>query len=181
MKFTETNLQGCFVIEPNIFEDQRGYFFESYNQKVIDKIMGNKINFVQDNETISKKGVIRGLHFQEEEFSQAKLVRVVEGKILDVAVDIRKNSSTFGQYVTIELSDKNKKQFFIPRGFAHGFLVLSEYAKVLYKCDNFYNKASESGIAFNDKDLNIDWGLKKDKLILSEKDRKLPNFKDLLI
>jgi dTDP-4-dehydrorhamnose 3,5-epimerase len=171
---TETKLEGCFIIEPKVFNDERGYFLESFNQKVFNELIGEKIRFVQDNESLSSKGVLRGLHYQKGEHAQAKLVRVVKGKVLDVCVDIRKNSPTFGQYVSVELSEENKKQLFIPRGFAHGFVVLSDKALFSYKCDNFYNKESESGIIFNDIDLNINWVLPEEDLIISEKDKNLP-------
>lgn len=174
----ETKLKGCFIIEPLIFEDERGCFFESYNQKRFNEIVHQEVNFVQDNQSFSKKGVIRGLHYQLEEYAQAKLVRVLHGKVLDVAVDLRKNSLTYGKHIAIEVSEANKKQLFIPRGFAHGFVVLSETASFMYKCDNFYNKEAERGIIFNDKTLNIDWKLPKDQLIVSKKDKILPLFEN---
>lgn len=179
MMVTETKLEGCFIIEPKVFNDERGYFLESFNQKVFNELIGEKIRFVQDNESLSSKGVLRGLHYQKGEHAQAKLVRVVKGKVLDVCVDIRKNSPTFGQYVSVELSEENKKQLFIPRGFAHGFVVLSDKALFSYKCDNFYNKDAESGIIYNDEDLNIDWQLDKKDFIISGKDVSLPQFKTL--
>lgn len=172
----ETNLKGCFIIEPKIFEDERGYFFESYNQSRFNELIGSQANFVQDNESFSTKGVLRGLHFQTEPYAQSKLVRVIEGKVLDIVVDIRKGSKTFGDQFSIELSESNKKQLFIPQGFAHGFLVLSQTAIFSYKCDNYYNKASERGIIYNDKTLNIDWQLPESELIISEKDQLLPTF-----
>tara|TARA_R110002073_G_scaffold56835_16_gene144554 strand:- start:542 stop:1087 length:546 start_codon:yes stop_codon:yes gene_type:complete len=175
----ETKLKGCFILEPKVFNDKRGYFLESYNQEVFNEIIGKNINFVQDNESLSSKGVLRGLHYQAGKFAQAKLVRVIKGRILDIAVDITENSNTFGQYVAIELSEENKKQLFIPRGFAHGFVVLSHTAVFSYKCDNFYNKESEHGIIFSDPTLNIDWKLPKNQLIISEKDIKLPKFEDI--
>ncbi|MGA1227597.1 MAG: dTDP-4-dehydrorhamnose 3,5-epimerase [Tamlana sp.] len=181
MMVTETKLEGCFIIEPKVFNDERGYFLESFNQKVFNELIGEKIRFVQDNESLSSKGVLRGLHYQKGEHAQAKLVRVVKGKVLDVCVDIRKNSPTFGQYVSVELSEENKKQLFIPRGFAHGFVVLSDKALFSYKCDNFYDKESESGIIFNDKSLNIDWKLNEEQFIVSEKDRLLPNLENARI
>lgn len=174
MTATETKLKGCFIIEPRVFQDDRGHFFESFNQQTLNKLIGKPINFVQDNESFSSKGVIRGLHFQEGEFAQAKLVRVVQGAVLDVAVDIRKESPTFGQYVAIELTDKNKKQLFIPRGFAHGFSVLSETAVFSYKCDNYYHRESEAGIIYNDTTLDIDWKIAEDEVQLSDKDTILP-------
>ncbi len=174
----ETKLKGCFILEPKVFEDSRGYFFESFNQKTFNKLIGQNINFIQDNESFSSKGVLRGLHYQTEEYAQAKLVRVIKGSVLDLAVDIRKDSATFGKHVSIELSENNKKQLFIPRGFAHGFIVLSDTAIFSYKCDNFYNKEAEGGIIYNDKDLNIDWKLDEKGFIVSEKDLKLPTFKE---
>ncbi|MFG6685348.1 dTDP-4-dehydrorhamnose 3,5-epimerase [Mariniflexile sp. HNIBRBA6329] len=174
----ETKLKGCFVLEPKVFEDSRGYFFESFNQNTFNRLIGNTVNFIQDNESFSKKGVLRGLHYQTGDHAQAKLVRVIKGKVLDVAVDIRKNSETFGQYISIELSEENKKQLFIPRGFAHGFIVLSNTAIFSYKCDNFYNKQSEGGIIFNDKYLNIDWILNEKEFVISEKDLQLPVLKN---
>ena len=158
MTVKETKLKGCFIIEPKIFEDKRGYFLESYNQKTF-----NNINFVQDNESFSSKGVLRGLHYQTGAHAQAKLVRVLKGKVLDVAVDLRKESQTFGQYTAVELSEENRKQLFVPRGFAHGFIVLEDDTVFLYKCDNYYDKTSESGIIFNDKALNINWNFPEGK------------------
>ncbi|WP_340064163.1 dTDP-4-dehydrorhamnose 3,5-epimerase [Ascidiimonas aurantiaca] len=177
----ETKLKGCFILEPSIFEDERGYFFESYNQKKFNELIDQEINFVQDNQSFSTKGVIRALHYQLGEYAQAKLVRVLQGKVLDVAVDLRKGSPTFKEHVAIELSDENKKQLFIPRGFAHGFVVLSETAHFFYKCDNFYNQESEGGIIYNDKSLNIDWELTEDEIIVSEKDKVLPSFDNALL
>ncbi len=170
----ETKLKGCFILEPKVFEDSRGYFFESFNQDTFNTVTGQHIKFIQDNESFSTRGVLRGLHYQIGEFAQSKLVRVVKGLVLDIAVDIRKDSSTFGHYVSVELSEENKKQLFIPRGFAHGFIVLSETAIFSYKCDNFYNKDSEGGIIYNDTALNIDWALKEEEFIVSEKDLQLP-------
>lgn len=171
---TETKLKDCFIIEPRVFQDDRGYFFESFNQEAFNKLIGKSVNFVQDNESFSSRGVIRGLHFQKGEFAQAKLVRVVKGAVLDVAVDIRKESPTFGQHISVELTEKNKKQLFVPRGFAHGFSVVSETAIFSYKCDNFYNKESEAGILYNDPSLNIDWKIKQEEAQLSDKDIILP-------
>ncbi|MFL0352879.1 dTDP-4-dehydrorhamnose 3,5-epimerase [Xanthomarina sp. GH4-25] len=179
MSVTETKLEGCFIIEPTIYNDNRGYFFESFNQSKFNEAIKKNIQFIQDNESFSTKGVLRGLHFQKGEFAQAKLVRVVKGKVLDIAVDIRRESSTFGQYLSLELTEENKKQIFVPRGFAHGFVVLSETAILSYKCDNLYNKTSEEGIIYNDPTLNIDWQLPQDKLIISEKDFILPTFEKL--
>jgi dTDP-4-dehydrorhamnose 3,5-epimerase len=170
MKVTETGLQDCFVIEPTIFDDGRGSFFESFNLQKFQEKVGLNINFVQDNQSISQRGVLRGLHFQKGEFAQAKLVRVIKGRVLDVVVDIRKNSETFGQTFSIELTGENNKQLFVPRGFAHGFSVLEDDTIFSYKCDNYYHKASEGGILFNDKTLQIDWKLKKEEILLSEKD-----------
>ena len=170
MKFIKTDIEGVIIVEPQVFEDSRGYFFESYNEaEFIKNGISNK--FVQDNQSKSSYGVLRGLHCQLGEHSQAKLVRVLEGKVLDVAVDIRKNSPTFGKYVSVELSSENKKQLFIPRNFLHGFVVLSEIAIFSYKCDNFYNKQSEFGVIYNDKTINIDWKIPTDKIILSDKDK----------
>lgn len=174
MKFTETHLKGCFILEPKVFKDERGYFMESFNDLVFQEGVGQKVNFVQDNQSYSSRGVLRGLHYQCGENAQAKLVRVIKGEVLDVAVDIRPNSKTYGQYITVELTAENQKQLFIPRGFAHGFLVLSESALFFYKCDNYYNKESEGGIIFNDPTINIDWNFSKEELIISEKDSLLP-------
>ncbi len=178
MKAIETKLKGCFVLEPKIFKDKRGYFFESFNQEKLNQLINKEVEFVQDNESFSSKGVLRGLHYQIGEHAQAKLVRVIKGKVLDIAVDIRKKSNTFGQYVAVELSEENKKQLFVPRGFAHGFVVLSDTAIFSYKCDNFYNKASEGGIIYNDPKLNIDWQLSENELLVSEKDVVLPTLEN---
>ena len=176
MKINKTFIEDLLIIEPQLFKDERGFFYESYNKKKLDKKI--KIVFVQDNESKSIKGVIRGLHFQAPPFEQTKLVSCVSGNILDVAVDLRTNSKTYGKSFSIELSSENNKQLFIPRGFAHGFQVLSETAIVNYKVDNYYNSKSESGLIWNDKDLSIDWKLNI-KPILSKKDLKLMSFKDL--
>ncbi|WP_136482802.1 dTDP-4-dehydrorhamnose 3,5-epimerase [Cognatitamlana onchidii] len=181
MKATLTELEGCIILEPKLFEDKRGYFFESYNEAVFNEIVGNKVGFVQDNESLSFQGVLRGLHFQQGKYAQAKLVRVLEGQVLDVAVDIRRESPTFGQHIAVELSEENKRQLFIPRGFAHGFVVLSNTARFSYKCDNYYNKESEGGVLYSDKSLNIDWKLPDEQLIVSEKDLILPEFDKTLI
>ena len=178
MIFTETKLKGCFIIEPKIIDDERGYFMESFNEKTFQKGVGQEVHFVQDNQSFSSKGVLRGLHYQTRENAQAKLVRVLQGEVLDIAVDMRPNSETFGQYESIILSSENKIQFFIPRGFAHGFLVLSETATFFYKCDNFYNKESGGGIIFNDETIDIDWQFDTEKLIISEKDRFLPTLEN---
>jgi dTDP-4-dehydrorhamnose 3,5-epimerase len=179
MPFLTCNLDGLIIIEPNILEDSRGYFFEAYNEKVFQQ-NGINCHFVQDNQSCSSYGVIRGLHFQLNPFAQAKLVRVLEGKILDVAIDIRKNSPTYGQHFAIQLSSENKKQLFLPAGFAHGFSVLSQTAIVLYKCDAFYNKQSEGGIRYDDSDLQIDWGIERGKEIVSDKDLQLSSFTGLV-
>lgn len=176
MTATETYLKGCFVIEPAVFQDDRGCFFESFNQQKFNELTQTNTLFVQDNQSYSKKNVIRGLHAQSGEFAQAKLVRVLHGQVLDVAVDIRPNSPTYGKYFSIILSAENKKQLFIPRGFLHGFSVLSNEAVFFYKCDNFYNKESEQGILYNSPKLNIDWQIEKGKEIVSEKDILLPEF-----
>ena len=176
MKINKTFIEDLLVIEPRLFKDERGFFYESYNKNNLDKVIN--VIFVQDNESKSNKGVVRGLHFQLPPFEQTKLVRCVSGEILDVAVDLRTNSKTYGKYFSIELSSENKKQLFIPKGFAHGFQVLSETAIVNYKVDSFYNPKSESGIIWNDKDLSIDWNLDL-KPNLSVKDLKLISFKEL--
>lgn len=176
MTFTETNLKGCFIIEPRIFEDERGVFFESFRKDKLEKTLGYKVDFVQENQSISQKGVLRGLHFQEGDAAQAKLIRVIGGKALDVIVDIRENSITYGQHFKVELSSANRKMIFIPKGMAHGFLALTEEVVLTYKCDNYYTPEKEGGINYNDKDLNIDWGFPQKDLILSLKDIELPNF-----
>ncbi len=175
MPFLNCSLEGLVIVEPNVFADSRGYFFEAYNQNLFQE-NGISCNFVQDNQSRSSYGVIRGLHYQLNPFGQAKLVRVLEGEILDVAVDIRKDSPTYGQHFSIVLSSENNKQLFIPPGFAHGFSVLSPIAIVLYKCDAFYNKQSEAGIRYSDSDLKIDWQVQEGKEIVSEKDEQLPFF-----
>jgi dTDP-4-dehydrorhamnose 3,5-epimerase len=177
--FTTTPLPGVIVFEPRIFPDDRGFFFESYNQRLF-KENHIKNDFVQDNQSFSTYGVIRGLHYQREPYAQSKLVRVVLGKILDVVVDLRAGSPSFGKSFGIELSAENKKQLFIPRGFAHGFSVLSEMAELAYKCDQFYNKESESGILYNDPYLNIDWKIPAEKALISAKDARLPEFNSSL-
>jgi dTDP-4-dehydrorhamnose 3,5-epimerase len=178
MKFIETNLKGCFIIEPRVIEDSRGYFMESFNEKTFQEGIGSNVSFVQDNQSFSTKGVLRGLHYQTQAHAQAKLVRVLQGEVLDVAVDIRPDSETYGQYEAVLLSAENNRQFFVPRGFAHGFLVLSETATFFYKCDNFYNKESEGGIIFNDETINVNWNFPSQDLIISEKDTILPNLKN---
>lgn len=177
MEVIKTELEGVVIIAPKIFRDARGYFFESFSQKEFEEKV-RKIAFVQDNESMSSYGVMRGLHFQLPPFTQSKLVRCVKGKVLDVAVDIRKGSPTFGKHVSVELSEDNHRQFFVPRGFAHGFAVLSETAVFQYKCDNFYAPQSDGGISILDDSLGIDWKLPTDKVILSEKDTKHPLLKD---
>lgn len=179
MIIEQTNLKGCFVIKPNVFKDERGWFFESFNVNTFNRETGIATSFVQDNESKSSKGVLRGLHFQTGDYAQAKLVRVVKGSVLDVCVDIRKDSKTFGKHYSLILDDKEHKQLYIPRGFAHGFLVLEDDTVFSYKCDNYYYKPSESGIVFNDKKLNINWGVSEDQVILSEKDKQLPTFESL--
>jgi dTDP-4-dehydrorhamnose 3,5-epimerase len=179
MTVTETKLQGCFILEPTIFTDSRGYFCETFNQSKFEKLTGQSGHFVQDNQSASTYGVIRGLHFQKGEYAQAKLVRVIAGRVLDVAVDIREGSKTYGQWTSIELTAENNLQFYIPRGFAHGFSVLSENAVFAYKCDNTYNKDSEGGIAYNDPSLGIDWGIPEESRSLSDKDLSLAGIKDL--
>lgn len=180
MTIVETHLKGCFVITPKIFEDERGCFLESFNKAVFERETGIIPCFVQDNISKSAKGVLRGLHFQIGDFAQSKLVSVIKGKVLDVCVDLRKESSTFGQYFSIELDANNYKQLYVPRGFAHGFLALENDTIFSYKCDNFYKKEAESGILFNDEILNIDWERGIDELILSEKDKALPTFKSYM-
>ena len=178
MNFIATKLEGCFVIEPKIVHDERGYFMESFNENTFQKALNQQVHFVQDNQSYSSKGVLRGLHYQTGQHAQAKLVRVLQGEVLDVAVDIRPNSPTLGQFEAVILSSENQKQFYVPRGFAHGFLVLSETATFFYKCDNFYDKESEGGIIFNDKTINIDWQFSLDELIISEKDKVQPTLEN---
>lgn len=177
MQVIKTKLKDCFVIEPKVHLDRRGYFFETFNKNQFELKTGLSVSFVQDNEACSNRGVLRGLHFQEGNFAQAKLVRVVKGKVLDVVVDIRENSATFSEYFSIILSEENKKQLFVPKGFAHGYAVLEDNTIFSYKCDNYYNPKAECGIIFDDNDLNIDWNLCKDEIIISDKDQKLPNLK----
>ena len=179
MQIRPTPLEGCFIIQPKIFEDERGCFYESFNKQQFENLTGHRINFVQDNESLSSKGVLRGLHFQKGEFAQAKLVRVVKGAVQDVVVDVRPGSKTYGQFFSIELSEENKTQLFIPRGLAHGFLALEDTTVFSYKCDNFYNKEAELGIIFNDKDLKITWNSLDNDFIVSEKDLKLPKFRTI--
>lgn len=175
MKKIETSLSGCFIIEPQTYSDSRGYFFESFREDCIEELLGEPIHFVQDNQSQSDYGVIRGLHYQTGEFAQSKLVRVLEGTVLDVAVDIRPHSKTYGQHVAVELSAKNQHQLFIPKGFAHGYSALSSKATLFYKVDQYYNPSNESGIAYNDPTLNIDWRVPFNAQKLSKKDVSLPN------
>ena len=181
MIIEETKLKGCFILQPEVFRDKRGYFVESYNQQMFNNKLNLNINYVQDNESQSSRGVLRGLHYQLGEHAQAKLVRVIKGKVLDVAVDLRPNSKTFGEHICVELSEENKMQLFVPRGFAHGFLVLENKTIFNYKCDNFYNKEAEGGIIYNDKDLGIDWKFSPQELIISDKDQLLPKLKNAML
>lgn len=174
MRVEETKLKGCFIIHDTHFHDDRGYFFECFNEQRFNKETSTNTKFVQDNQSRSKHGVLRGLHFQTGAYAQAKLVRVLGGEVIDVAVDIRMGSPTYGQHVAVTLSSTSGTQLFIPRGFAHGFVVLSETADFFYKCDNYYNKASEGGIIYNDPQINIDWGLPVSELFISSKDIELP-------
>lgn len=174
MKIEKTNIKDLIIIEPTIFGDDRGYFFESFNDKKWQELTGSASNFVQDNESMSKKDVLRGLHFQNAPFSQGKLIRVIKGSVLDVAVDLRKDSLTYGEHFKLILSEKNKKQLYVPPGFAHGFLTLEDDTIFSYKCTQYYNKESESGLKWNDPDLKIDWGIKEP--ILSEKDAYYESF-----
>jgi len=180
MRATETFLKDCFVIEPQVFGDERGSFLLEYNKKEFQAKTGLDVSFVLENQSTSQYGVVRGLHLQKGEFSQAKLVRVVKGKILDVVVDARKDSETFGKVFSVELSGDNNKQLFVPRGFLHGFSVLEDDTIVSYKCDNYYYPEAEDGVMFNDLDLNIDWKIPSEKIILSEKDKCLKRFKNLI-
>lgn len=179
MEITKTSIDGLLIIKPKVFEDDRGYFMESYKDSFIKESFPD-IHFVQDNESKSSYGVLRGLHFQKPPFEQTKLVRVIQGEVLDVAVDLRKDSETYGKWESIILSGENKKQFLVPKGFAHGFVVLSDTAIFSYKVDNIYAPDYDSGIIYNDQDLNIDWRLPKDDIIISEKDKSLSNFKSLI-
>lgn len=178
MKVFKTEIDGVFIIEPAVFEDERGYFFESYNKENL-KAQGIDYNFIQDNQSKSRYGTIRGIHFQKGEYAQAKLVRVLEGTVLDVAVDLRRGSPTFGKHVAVELSAENRRQLMIPRGFGHGFSVLSETAVFAYKCDNVYNKAAEGGLRYDDPALGIDWKIDPSKAILSEKDKVNPLLEEI--
>ena len=180
MKIENTGLKDCYIIHDTVFADSRGYFFESFNQQKFEALTGINTGFVQDNQSLSIKGVLRGLHMQVGDYEQAKLVRVLQGKVQDVVVDLRKGSEPFGRYFSIELSDETQTQLYIPRGFAHGFLVLSDFAVFFYKCDNYYNKASERGIMYNDPELNIEWKIAADELVLSDKDLQNPFLKDII-
>ena len=178
MNISPTPLAGCFVITPRVFNDERGHFFESYNQSAFNEAAGYDVDFVQDNQSFSTKGVLRGLHLQKGEYAQSKLVRVTQGEVQDIAVDLRKESSTYGQYFSIILSAQNHQQLFIPKGFGHGFLVLSPSAIFQYKCDNYYNKESEGGLHYADPAINIKWELAEDELVVSGKDKELLFLKD---
>lgn len=178
MQFQKTNIADVIIIEPKVHGDSRGYFVETFRADKLEEFVGYKINFIQDNESKSSYGVLRGLHYQLPPFAQTKLVRVISGRVLDVAVDIRKNSPTFGKHVAVELSAENKKQLLVPRGFAHGFVVLEDDTTFAYKVDNYYSPECDRGIAFDDVDLNIDWQVEIERLLLSEKDKKQPKLKD---
>ena len=178
MNIIQTEIPGVVIIEPRVFGDSRGYFFESFSERNFKEQVAD-VDFVQDNESKSCYGVVRGLHFQKPPYAQSKLVRVIKGRVLDVAVDLRKGSPTYGKHVSVELTEDNHRQFFIPRGFAHGFAVLSEEAVFQYKCDNYYAPQSEGAVAWNDLDLGIDWGVPVENVILSEKDLKHPSFREL--
>ena len=180
MKYSNTKIDGVVIIEPKVFNDARGYFFEAFKKEEFEQNVGH-IDFIQENESKSSYGVLRGLHYQKGEYSQAKLVRVIKGRVLDVAVDIRKSSPTFGQHVAVELSDENKRQFYIPRGFAHGFLVLSDKAVFTYKVDNQYMPSAEASIRFDDPEIGIEWPIASENMLLSEKDRRALAFKDAIL
>lgn len=177
----KTPLQGCIILKPDEFKDSRGTFCETFNERDFKKTMGFEVDFVQDNQSISRYGVLRGLHFQRGTMAQAKLVRVIKGRVLDIVVDLRKESKTFGDHFSLILDDVANEQLFVPRGFAHGFITLSESSIFSYKCDNFYDRSSEGGIKYNDATLMIDWHLPKEDLIISEKDLSLPSFKEVLM
>ena len=179
MKVTETKLKGCFILEPTKFGDSRGYFMESFNEKTFNELTGANTHFVQDNQSYSTRGVLRGLHAQAGEHAQAKLVRVLAGEVIDVAVDVRPGSSTYGQYVAVRLSEENNLQLFVPRGFLHGFVVLSDAATFFYKCDNYYNKESECGVHPLDEDLAVDWQIPVEEMLLSDKDKNAASFKEV--
>lgn len=178
MELQKTPLKDCFILKPNVFRDERGLFYETYNKKTFERTTGLEVDFVQDNQSISSRGVLRGLHFQKGPMAQAKLVRAVKGSVLDIVVDLRKESKTFGKSFSIILDDIENLQLFVPRGFAHGFITLSEQSVFSYKCDNYYDKASEGGIIYNDATLALDWYLRKEDFIISEKDLQLPGFEE---
>lgn len=180
MKFTEQEIKGVWIIEPKVFLDERGYFMESFKKELFEEYIG-PVNFVQDNESKSTRGVLRGLHYQTGDYAQAKLVRALYGSVLDVIVDLRKSSPTFGRYLAVELTDENKKQLFVPRGFAHGFLVLSKEAIFSYKVDNIYAPAHEASLLWSDPTVNIDWGMKEEELILSAKDKSGRLFSETIL
>jgi dTDP-4-dehydrorhamnose 3,5-epimerase len=180
MNFITTKIKGLFIIEPKIWKDDRGYFFESYNKKCFEEA-GIDVDFVQDNQSLSQKGTLRGLHAQAEPHAQGKLVRVIQGRVIDVVVDIRKNSETYGESLAVELNGETKQMFWVPPGFLHGFVTLEDNTIFTYKVSGLYNKSSEFGVIWNDPDLNIDWGISQDEIILSEKDQNLPSFKDILV
>jgi len=180
LELQKTPLTDCFIVIPRAFEDARGVFCETYNQITFQKTTGLTVDFVQDNQSLSKKGVLRGLHYQKGAMAQAKLVRAIQGCILDIVVDLRKDSKTFGKSFSVELTAENRKQLFVPRGFAHGFITLSETSVFGYKCDNYYNAASEGGIIYNDATLQLDWYLPEEEFIISEKDLQLPTFKEVI-
>ena len=179
MAVIKTAIEGVYIIEPTVFGDERGYFFESYNEERFRSETGIDVHFVQDNESRSKRGVLRGLHFQKKPYAQAKLVRVVQGKVLDVVVDIRKESPTFGKHIAVELSGDNHRQLFIPKGFAHGYVVMEDDTVFQYKCDEFYHPEAEGGIAWNDPDIGIEWGVAESDITLSEKDKRHPMLKEI--
>ncbi len=179
MNLIKTKIDGLLILKPTIINDYRGYFMESYNKEKVNKLLGN-INFIQENESESSRGVLRGLHFQKPPHTQAKLVRCLKGSVLDVALDLRKDSKSYGMFETTLLTDKNKNQLFVPRGFAHGFIVLSESAVFSYKVDNYYNLKSESGVLWNDSALDIDWKINNKEIIVSKKDKSLPTFNDVI-
>ncbi|MEO6833128.1 MAG: dTDP-4-dehydrorhamnose 3,5-epimerase [Chitinophagaceae bacterium] len=180
MKLTPTPIADLLILEPRVFEDARGYFFESFNWEAFRKLTGHKTDFVQDNQAKSSKGVLRGLHYQNNPTPQSKLIRVLEGRIWDVVVDIRKGSATYGEWYGIELSAENRKQLLVPRGFAHGYSVLSDTAEIMYKCDNYYDKSAEAGIAWNDPSLNIDWKIDLAEVLVSDKDKVQPLMADAI-
>ena len=180
MELQHTPLKGCFILKPTIFKDNRGFFYETYNKTTFKKITGLSIDFIQDNQSNSTYGTLRGLHYQKGKMAQAKLVRVIQGKVLDIVVDIRKDSQTYGRHFSIILDDTNKLQLFIQRGFAHGFITLSKNSVFSYKCDNFYNKTSDGGIIYNDATLSLNWHLPKEDFIISKKDKQLPTFNEAI-